>query len=266
MLAKDLPAHENYDLFQKHLVNLSYARRFTPERFLFRVDAIRNYVTTKVNRDYISAPSFAPLAYPAFIAGNPCGPTGVEAQLRHCGGRIWDRDRSSYISCSRDLLWCLWFSTFLMFRGKQRVEETKIYLIGDSDQYNDIQTNLYDVEYWENIDRCKVHSKIKREARKRAIRASEVLVHREISRERIIGVLQLKKEIVNSRGLRGICMPSGTEKFHYMKTVAALARNGGQEGIASLAEWCEENIEPLKCIGRSKSCFIRGLFKALFLN
>ena len=88
MLAKDLPTQENYDLFQKHFVNLSYARRFIPKRFLFRVDAIRNYVTNEVHWDYISAPSFAPLAYPAFMAGNPSGPTGVEAQLRHCGGRI----------------------------------------------------------------------------------------------------------------------------------------------------------------------------------
>ena len=100
-----------------------------------------------------------------------------------------------------------------MFRGDQRVNETRIYLIGDSEEYNDIQTNLYDLEYWENIDRGKVESKIKSLARERAIRASEVLVHREISRQQVISVLQLKKEIVHSKGLHGICMPVSTEKL-----------------------------------------------------
>jgi hypothetical protein len=247
-------AREKYDQFVNHLLHLGQARSFIADRLLFRVE-----FKGKGERDFIPAPRFAPLAYPAFKAGNPSGPIGVDAQLTHCGGKISDRDESSYISCSRDLLWCLWISARAIFARKQI--STQIYFIADGEKYDHIQTSMYCPKYWNSVKSSIIDGQIRKKARMRAIAASEVLVYREVDRERIVGVLRLDCEILCSAGLDRI-----TKCYNYYTTRTTIAEFGWQEDIGSLAEWCEANLQRLEIFERSKTCFLREIFNALFFR
>ena len=252
-----LGVREKYDQFVKHLGHVGQARNFTPDRILFRVD-----FNGEGERDFIPAPRFAPLAYPAFKAGNPSGPIGVDVQMIHCGGEISDRDKSSYISCSRDLLWCLWISARAILTRKQNsIVETLIYFIADGDKYDKIQTDIYCAAYWDGIKNSTVEGRIRKQATTRAMAASEVLIHKEVARERVIGVLRLDREILSSAGLDRIA-----ESHNYYTTRVTIAEHGWQEEIASLTEWCEANLDPLERFGMSEMCFIRGIFNALFFK
>lgn len=251
------PSRENLDQFQRHFASLEHSGSFVPDRFLFRVDFDGS------ERGFTDASHFAPLAHPAFEAGDRDAPTGLVAQLAHCGGCISDRDQSPYISCSRDLLWCLWLSTMAVLGPKRSVLEMQIYIIEDGDEYNDIQTNMYCREYWSNIGDSEVIDKVIKRAKKRAIAASEVLVYKEIARERVLGVLRLDQRALESAGLDRVFL-SHTGKRNYHGAIAAISQNGLQEEIASLAEWCETSVISLKCIGQFERCSLRGLFNALF--
>lgn len=270
-------AQENYDRLQLHLSNLGRARSFTPDRFIFKVV----FDGGCKRAGFKSASHFAPLAYPAFVAGDPSARIGFEAEVTHVGGEISDRDHSPYISTSRDLLWCLWVSARQILVGKVRpVVETQIYVIADGDEYNDIQTNIYCPEYWDNVKNIKIDTDIRelvRRTRKFGIPASEVLVHKKVSRDRIVGVLTLDREILILAGLHRIVglrlegdvlIPAEMDGicYNYRRALNAITEYGWQEDIAALSEWCEEHVRPLKCIGKSQFCFIRGLFNALFFK
>jgi len=77
-------------------------------------------------------------------------------------------------------------------RKQNSIVETLIYFIADGDKYDNVQTNMYCTAYWDGIKNSTVDGQIRKHARMRAMAASEVLVHKEIVRERVIGVLPLE--------------------------------------------------------------------------
>ena len=76
-----------------------------------------------------------------------------------------------------------------------------------------------------------------------------------------MGVLRLDCEILSSAGLDRI-----TESYNYYTTRTTIAEHGWHEEIGSLAEWCEANMQRLGIFGKSETCFIRGIFNALFFR
>jgi hypothetical protein len=252
-----------YEQDSKHAINLAHAHSFRPERLLFRVDF--TITDPKIDRGFIPDPKHAPLATPAFIAGNPSPPRGVDAELIHCGGKIATRDDSAYISCTKDLLWCFWYSGKSILK-KNEIQEARIYIIADGDQYKDIQTDMYAREYWDNLGGTSVDADTIRRARTFSVPASEVLVYKEVGRERILGIVRIDREVLRTAGLEELLFSHGPVRLFYRFVLAAIAEKSLHEQVAPLAEWCEENMEYLKCLGKPRICFILGLFDALMFG
>lgn len=250
-----------YDRDSRHAINLAHAKTFIPSRLLFRVA----FTDADPKRGFISDPKPSPLATPAFIAGDITVPRSVNAELWHCGGEIADRDRSPYISCSRDLLWCLWFSGKAILKSRV-FRETRIYVISDGNRYNDTQTEMHSKEYWDKLGEYTAGYHIKERAKRFATNASEVLVYKSIGRERILGVLKIDREVLKSSGLDEILFSHGPIRLYYQHILEYIARKGMHEQVAPLAEWCEEFMKPLRCIAKSRMCHVHVLFNALMFR
>jgi hypothetical protein len=250
-----------YERDSKHAINLARAKTFVPDRLLFRVA----FTDADPERGFIPDPKVSPLATPAFIAGNISVPRSVDAELWHCGGEISHRDRSPYISCSRDLLWCLFFSGKAILKSKV-FRETRIFIIADGNQYDGIQTEMYSKEYWDKLGDYSAGYFIKDRAKRFATNASEVLVYKSIGRERILGVLKVDREVLKTAGLDEVLFSHGPLRLYYYRILECIAWKGMHEQVASMAEWCEEYMKPLRCIGKSRICHIHVLFNALMFR
>ena len=75
-------------------------------------------------------PHVEPLLTPAFRAGDPYADDTPEMQLKHCGGTRVDRAYTPYISCSKDLFWCLWNIICALYL-KGTAKKAAIYMIAD---------------------------------------------------------------------------------------------------------------------------------------
>jgi hypothetical protein len=119
-----------------HNAKLKKVRSCIPKRFLFRIEF--NHCSGP--RNFIGDPPFAPLAIPAFRASNPSAELTSKAQVLHCGGTASDRDSSPYISCTRDLFWCIVFAVDALLT--QNAYSTIVYIILDSSEYDINQTKV----------------------------------------------------------------------------------------------------------------------------
>ena len=232
-----------------------------PESCLFRV------IFNNGKRGFIKDPNSAPLAEPAFIAGNPDAPCTPRTEILHCGGEPSDRDSTPYISCSADLFWCLWIAIVALL--KDTTDYTEIYFIADGAEYDDTQTRVYNSNNWHMLDSVELVEKAKR----RAIAASEVLVHREIGRERILGVMHFNLDVFQSTD-RWICsvIQNKIDKYrkgHEMSIpyshIAKIIFQDSRYQPHLLAEWCEGNMNSLKCLKRVQRwhCIVRQIYNGL---
>ena len=112
-------------------------------------------------------------------------------QILHCGGEANHRESTPYISCSQDLLWCLLSSAIALLRGT--ASNVQIWFIDNTRTHHDLQYNVWQEEHWDKLSNNVQNPDIDI-AKERAVSSSEVLVYKEISRERILGVLNLDLE------------------------------------------------------------------------
>ena len=125
---------ERQQIYEIHYAKLQKAKSCNPDRCLFRI------VFDNGDRGFIEDCYFAPLVVPAFRAGNPSAPLTRETQLMHCGGDPSDCSATPYISCSRDLFWCLWTAVVALLKG--RAKYAQIYFIADGIEYDDTQSEV----------------------------------------------------------------------------------------------------------------------------
>jgi hypothetical protein len=241
------------------LYNENDQKRFCLDRFLFKVT-----FDTDGTRGFSKDPAFAPMATPAFLAGNPNAPLNLESRLLHCGGSVKRRDASPYISCSRDLFWCLWRAVKAILEGTTKYAE--IFFIADGKGFDDMQTRVYGTDAWLGS-----HGLVDEYIRDRAVKlsrsASEVLVHHRIGRERIIEGLYLDYKVLKQS--HGTESPKVTWIWKEMEDLLADGYSEVARSIfkqdryesAHLAEWCEFHGTRFKSWRRV--CIVRELYKGL---
>ena len=189
-----MSASERVERFQLHAAKCqtySADGDFSINSCLFRV-----VYDTSTRSTFIPGPEFAPLSYPAFIAGCPDAPDCIEMQIRRDANH---RDSTPYISCSRDLLWCLFSSAMDLLQ--RTASDVEIWFIDNTRTHDDLQYDVWQEEHWDKLSRDVQGPDIDI-AKERASSSSEVLVYQEISRERILGVLNLDLEDIEEAPAR----------------------------------------------------------------
>lgn len=259
-----MSASERLEKFQLHAakcqtINSEYFSycRYSIDSCLFRV-----VYDTSNRSTFIVAPEFAPLAYPAFTAGCPTALDCIEMQILHCGGETNHRESTPYISCSTDLLWCLLSSAIAILRGT--ASNVQVWFIDNTRPHHDLQYNVWQEEHWDKLSN-NVQSPDINIAKEHAVSSSEVLVYKEISRERIIGVLNLDLEKIKRAPAKfGSWTQETLEKMwsHSFAICKYFLEN--PDDSDDLVDWCEYNIETTVCIEDiCRVCAVYAVYKAL---
>lgn len=203
----------------------------------------------------------------AFRAGSPFAPRTTASALAHCGGNEFDRDKSPYISCSRDLLWCLWLGIKSLLHSKVRKsEEATIFFLTDGPEYVEWQTDISSEEFWDEVSNTEEEAleslrwKVFNRARKRSRSASKVLVHKEVPRERILGFLTLNEKFIRDAELEWIYVID--EGGWYSNYETCLGDHEIYLKFGRLAMWCEMKLRKVN-LKESEGCLLRGISKGL---
>src|SRR5271169_1602359 len=118
-MTSNMSARERLEKFKLHVATCQRVNSERPHENKYSIDSclFRVVYDTSNRSTFIAGPEFAPLAYPAFIAGCPSAPDCLQMQILHCGGEPSHRDATPYISCSEDLLWCLLSGASALLQG-----------------------------------------------------------------------------------------------------------------------------------------------------
>ena len=211
---------------------------------------------------FIPGPEFAPLAYPAFFAGCPTAPDCIQMQTLHCGGEANHRESTPYISCSKDLLWCLLSSAIALLQGT--ASNVQIWFIDNTRTHHDLQYHVWQKKHWDKLS-SNVQNPDIDIAKERAAASTEVLVYKEISRERILGVLNLDLEMI--RGAPAGFGPWAKETLEmtwsYPFAVCKFFLEHPDDSD-DLVGWCENNIKRTACTEDiCRVCPVDAIYEAL---
>ena len=239
-----MSAKERLERFQLHAAKCQRVNtcheEYSIHSCLFRV-----VYDTSTRSTFIAGPEFAPLAYPAFIAGCPTAPDCLEMQILHCGGEAHHRESTPYISCSEDLLWCLLSGAVALLQGT--ASNIQIWLIDNTQKHHDLQYDVLQEEHWDKLP-INVQNPDIDIAKERAFSSSEVLVYKEISRERIVGVMNLNLEKIKTAPAEFALWALETleKKWNYP---FAIHKFFLADPVHSddLVEWCENSLERTAC-------------------
>src|SRR2546423_480388 len=209
----------------------------------------------------------------AFRAGSPTAPITTISALLHCGGNESDRDKSPYISCSRDLLWCLWLAIKSLLHSKVRKsEEVTIFFLKDGPEYVDGQTDISSEAFWDEVCHTEEETpksvgwKVFKRAGKRSRSASEVLVHKEISKDRVLGFLTLNENSIREAELKWIY---SVDEEDWYSTYETRLGDHGRSGIYSdfrrVAMWCEMEVQKVH-LKENGSCLLRVISEGLLIK
>ena len=194
----------------------------------------------------------------AFIAGCPAAPDCLQMQILHCGGEPNHRDSTPYISCSQDLLWCLLSSAITILRGT--ASNVQIWFINNTQKHHDLQYHVWQEEHWDNLSSNDIDI-----AKENAIYSSEVLVYKEIGRERILGVLNLDlNKIQQAPAKFGLWAQETLEEMWSYPFAVCKYFLEHSEYWEDLIDWCENGVERTDCVEDvGRVCAIDAVCKAL---
>jgi hypothetical protein len=259
-----MSANERLERFQLHAAKCQRVNVERPRDCEYSIDSclFRVVYDTSNRSTFIPGPEFAPLAYPAFIAGCQEAPNCIEMQILHCGGESCHRESTPYISCSRDLLWCLLSSAVALIQGT--ASNVQIWFIDNTRTHHDIQYDVWREEHWDEHSRNVQIPDIDT-AREQASSSTEVLVYKRISRERVLGVLKLDLEKTGGApaGFGQWAQETLEKTWSYPVAVCEffLEDPGGSD---DLVEWCENNLEITACTEDiCRVCPVDAIYMAL---